>query len=213
MLIKRFFFAISMKELYTKEYGHRQGGTNGFFGLRNNARVRYFVDWIKPARGESILEVGCNRGLLLRALKAQGALVYGIDINRGIVDELELPFIKYGAVENIPYAPASFDKVIASEILEHVENPRVAIKEIERVVKPGGRVFVTYPIEQIRGIGALADSIAVFGTLHHCRLLHRTKFSIKTLDSIIEGTKLKRETDWVRFIYWPLRFVELKKTI
>lgn len=46
---------------------------------------------------------------------------------------------------NLPFAAESFSHVIASEVLEHLEDDRKALKEISRVTKPGGALMVTFP--------------------------------------------------------------------
>lgn len=49
-------------------------------------------------------------------------------------------------IEAIPVADASFDVVLCTEVLEHVPRPEAALREIARIVKPGGRVFLTAPL-------------------------------------------------------------------
>ena len=49
-------------------------------------------------------------------------------------------------IQNIPYPDGSFDLVFASHVLEYVENDRQAIKEIKRVLRPGGLAFLPVPM-------------------------------------------------------------------
>jgi len=50
-----------------------------------------------------------------------------------------------GDIHDIPLSDDSFDSVICSSVLEHVKDPRKAVKEIHRILKPGGAVFVMVP--------------------------------------------------------------------
>lgn len=47
--------------------------------------------------------------------------------------------------ENLPFANESFSQVIASEVLEHLEDDRLSLREISRVTRPGGTLIVTFP--------------------------------------------------------------------
>jgi ubiquinone/menaquinone biosynthesis C-methylase UbiE len=50
-----------------------------------------------------------------------------------------------GDIHHIPLADSSMDAVICSSVLEHVENPIVAMREIKRILKPGGKLFIYVP--------------------------------------------------------------------
>lgn len=49
-------------------------------------------------------------------------------------------------LDNLPFADASFDAVLSTQVLEHLEYPREAVKELFRVLKPGGKLFLTAPM-------------------------------------------------------------------
>ena len=48
-------------------------------------------------------------------------------------------------VEALPFENNYFDKIICTEVLEHIQNPEIAVSEMERVLKPGGKLFITTP--------------------------------------------------------------------
>ncbi|MDH5216595.1 MAG: class I SAM-dependent methyltransferase [Gammaproteobacteria bacterium] len=63
--------------------------------------------------------------------------------NMEIADSDNIDYV--GSVENIPLASESVDLVITQEVLEHVRDPFLAISEIERVLKPGGKLYIQLP--------------------------------------------------------------------
>lgn len=111
--------------------------------------------------GEWLLDLGCGAGRhSFEALK-RGFNVVSVDLEaRGLAEivsmtgamrrEGETPVgSASGCVQSdalrLPFAAASFDRVIASEVLEHIEPDDTAMTEIARVLKPGGRAAVTVP--------------------------------------------------------------------
>ena len=94
-----------------------------------------------------ILDVGCGGGFKSNYLALQGFDVTGVDLS---IESLSIAkkYDKTGTVnyleanaEKLPFTDASFDAVIGMDFLEHVENPRVIIREMARVLKPGGAFF------------------------------------------------------------------------
>jgi SAM-dependent methyltransferase len=107
---------------------------------------------ILPGRGK-ILEVGCGTGGLLAASTRMGLEIEGTDIAlrwlvvaRRRLDDLGLscPLVAASA-ERLPYADASFDAVVADSVLEHLDDPRLALAEWARVLRPGGSLLLWSP--------------------------------------------------------------------
>jgi SAM-dependent methyltransferase len=94
-----------------------------------------------------ILDVGCGTGTMLTYLAAYGK-AQGIDVDeeairycreRGLVD------VRLGAAEQLPFDDGSFDLVTALDVVEHLDDDLAAIREVARVLRPGGRVLMTVP--------------------------------------------------------------------
>ena len=97
---------------------------------------------------QDILDIACGNGSLLRHLQMHGYnSLYGLEISSYAVDKLSQAGInmKQGKLPNLPYPDASFDVVIASQILEHIIRRRTFIKEIVRVLRPTGRALIFVP--------------------------------------------------------------------
>lgn len=105
-----------------------------------------------PERNASILEIGSGMGGLLVAFRLAGYDgVKGIEYNRDYCRITELRArrngvfvdLANGAAENLPYMDHSMDYVFCIDVLEHVRNPIAAIREMNRVLRPGGLAWVT----------------------------------------------------------------------
>jgi ubiquinone/menaquinone biosynthesis C-methylase UbiE len=71
-----------------------------------------------------------------------------------------------GNAQSLPFATASFDKVICSEVLEHLQDPDIALKEIARVLKPGGRALISIPNEPlINTLKSMFQKLGIFNLL------------------------------------------------
>jgi SAM-dependent methyltransferase len=98
-------------------------------------------------RGVQALDVGCGEGRFCRMLAERGAETTGIDITSELIAEARRlhPEGKYeeGNAESLPYEDNSFDLVVSYVALLDIPDFRAAIREMARVLKPGGKVVVS----------------------------------------------------------------------
>lgn len=119
-------------------------------------------DRLRVGTGDLVLDVGCGAGRHSIEAARRGATAVAVDLAadelravlRGADAAVEmldaplgggLPRVLGADLTRLPFADATFDVVIASEVLEHVADDSAAIAELARVVRPGGRVGVTVP--------------------------------------------------------------------
>lgn len=97
-------------------------------------------------RGARVLDVPCGAGHFSAALERAGAEVTPMDIApvRPFVGPM-LKRVLADANQSLPFPGESFDAVVSIEGIEHLENPSQFIRECARVVKHGGRIFLSTP--------------------------------------------------------------------
>ena len=96
-----------------------------------------------------VLDVGCAEGVNAEALRQRGAArLTGIDANerftiaaRERYDEVVLG----SAPEDMPWREASFDTILAYDVLEHLRDPWTVVKRLSELLKPGGQLHISLP--------------------------------------------------------------------
>ena len=98
------------------------------------------------AGGNRVLDVSCRNGEVMTALAARGFEVRGTRFERGLPPIEGMPIDEgVDLTRGLPYPNESFDLVVLTEVIEHLENHRVALGEVARVLRPGGRLILTTP--------------------------------------------------------------------
>ena len=94
-----------------------------------------------------ILDVGCGTGANLKMLASYGK-AEGLDISRQALEfcrQRGLESVKLGAIEQLPYEDGSFELVTALDVIEHLDDDLMGLKEMRRVLRPDGRVLLFVP--------------------------------------------------------------------
>ncbi len=132
------------------------------FAVQPSAIVRrHFVARVAdsvPLEHAHVADLGCGPGVILCNVlrRKPGWTGEGLDISQAAVDYAtrlaahqevgKRVRFSTGDVVHLPYQDASFDVVVASEVLEHVPEIRLALAEIKRILRPGGKAVITVPL-------------------------------------------------------------------
>ena len=135
-------------EVATYEVESRVEQTHWWFvGRRRLFRAHIEALGLSPEA--AVLDVGTSTGTNLRLLKDMGFTRYrGLDPSPDAVRwcaEKGLGAVDLGTVAAIPFPDATFDLVLATDIIEHVDDDGAALAELRRVLKPSGTLLLTVP--------------------------------------------------------------------
>jgi SAM-dependent methyltransferase len=151
-------------------------------------------DQIHEANGEragAVLDIGCGRGLLLDELRKLGWTVAGTEISdaaaRFARDVLQLD-VKVGDLRHLHFEEGAFDAVVLWHVLEHVDDPTSLLREVHRLVRPGGFVLLAVP-----NFGSIEAKLSRAGWFHLDVPRHVSHFTPETLVHVLNAERFKVE--------------------
>jgi 2-polyprenyl-3-methyl-5-hydroxy-6-metoxy-1,4-benzoquinol methylase len=136
-----------------------------------------------PATGR-LLEVGCACGFLLVAARERGFHVQGVELSAWASDYARTTFgldVKTGTLENLALPAESYDAVVMADVIEHLTDPRRTVRQIHRLLRPGGRLLLLTP--DVSSLMARVFGPRWWGLLDD----HYFYFSRATLGSLLES--------------------------
>ncbi|MDD5469040.1 MAG: class I SAM-dependent methyltransferase [Anaerolineales bacterium] len=110
-------------------------------------RLRLILDAAGERAHGKALDNGCGVGLYLEHLQPLASLAAGLefDANRAIEARKRSHAILRAAGEGLPLPTNAFDLILSHEVIEHVLDDRLAVQEMVRVLRPGGRIVLFVP--------------------------------------------------------------------
>lgn len=169
-------------------------------------RRELIVEWLAQVpKDAAILDIGCSSGVLLTDLKNKGYRnLHGIDVSESAIAlarEYGHEAVQVMDGSNITFNPGTFDVIIASDCLEHIEQDTLALDSWCKILKPGGTLILFVPAYMFLWSAHDVEN-------HHCR-----RYTSKQLVSRIKtaGFNVRRKGFW-NFFLFPgialLRFYE-----
>ncbi|NDK56439.1 class I SAM-dependent methyltransferase [Pontibacter fetidus] len=163
--------------------------------------VYSIINELNLSASTAILEVGCSAGPLLLKLQQAGFTnLTGIDVSETAIalgNERGLKCISVMDGAKLAFPDATFDLVIASDVLEHIADDKLAMQEWARVLKPGGKLIVFVPAFQ--HLWSNHDVVN-----HHFK--RYSKVELKTIVAQA-GLNIKRASYWNFSLYFPTLLV------
>ena len=144
-----------------------------------------------------VLDIGCANGAILRPLVQQHEL-HGVDIGEQFVRLANANGIK--AVEHniesgpLPYSDKTFDAVFCGETIEHLVNTDRLMFELNRVLKPGGKLVLTFPnIRTLLSLAMMAffDLPPMYSARYHA--FHYRDFTLRTIKMVLRNHGFRYE--------------------
>jgi 2-polyprenyl-3-methyl-5-hydroxy-6-metoxy-1,4-benzoquinol methylase len=151
--------------------------------------TRSQAELIKKYNGStSLLDVGCGEGFFLFNASKAGYVTKGVELSQEAVAYARNEFgldVEAKPFEQLRFPENSFDVVTLWQVLEHLPHPLAILKEVNRILKPGGLLAVSTP-----DIGGIPARILGKGWWN-IRKIHINQFTTKTLKDILENAGFK----------------------
>ena len=178
--------------------------------------------------GDRVLDLGCGSGMFLPAIYKQTRDIHAVDTSAALLGQAEGLVSAYGLegiavveadAEKLPYGDAHFDTLVAVDVLHHFQRFNRCLKEMWRVVKPGGNLIILEPnkLNPLLALGCLLDRNE-WGLLALGRpALYRRKlsplFNIRSLQPngliigpdwkwVVRTADLVTRPPWSKFLGW-----------
>lgn len=139
-------------ETYQSANHHKYTSGNGIYKRHLEAFLDLVADSVKTTDPKSVLDAGCGEGFSLSHIARlhPELRLTGVDLSEGAIAYAEKHFgdaaqFRKGSIYKLPFSDNSFDTVLCSEVLEHLDDPDKAVAQLKRVAR--NYVVITVPRE------------------------------------------------------------------
>ena len=161
-------------------------------------RNRLALRWT-PRGAPALLDAGCAWGYATRFFTARATHVAGIDADERAeaVASLRYPSIDFRAapLEAIPHPDATFDVVLCLDVLEHVQDDRLSLDEMFRVLRTGGTLILSTPH---RGAFSFLDPVNVLRRVGRSDEPEHRHYSLADLRGLLDASRWSGRYELVR---------------
>ena len=188
---------------YTQIYEHEE---KHWWYAGRRLLLTLLIHRLNLKQSSQILDIGCGTGLNLSLLSRFGE-VYGVDKapeairychTRGFFQVIKIDG------ENLPYKNRSFDLITCLDVLEHIKNESIILRNIRQILKPGGYLIIFVPAFTL-----LWSDLDV-------RSQHYRRYSLNSLHKLLkENGFLIKQVSYFNYLYFlPILFVRMwQKTL
>jgi ubiquinone/menaquinone biosynthesis C-methylase UbiE len=207
-----------------KFYNH----PNFIFRYIEDTRIKKLIKLAEIKETDKVIEVGCGAGHILE--KVPKGELYGIDISEIQIKRAKERLgnkvhVSKAPGESIPYDDKFFDKILCSEVIEHVLDPKPLLTEMKRVLKDDGLLSLSIPNENLINFTKKAltktglirilepkESGWDLASKNNLDEWHLHEFNLKLIKNYCEGLFKIEKVISIPVIFMPFRYVlQLKK--
>jgi ubiquinone/menaquinone biosynthesis C-methylase UbiE len=185
-------------------------------------RFKKIKDLLQLDNNDNLLDIGCGSGYLLNQAACKRGV--GVDISDLMVRTASTncksnvsKFIVQADAESLPFKDKSFNKIVSTEVIEHILHPIALLEEIERVSKNDTIIVITIPNEMcINWIKNILFSFGIHKLLFRKSYRpskrmedewHLHTFDIKKFRELIAGKFIIKKTTPIPTVFFPLRYI------
>ncbi len=144
-------------------------------------RLEIVLSFAQGQRLGKVLDIGCGTGALFPEFSRRADLVVGIDTFlqdysiKGLCRmEKITAYVAWGSILDIPFKDRSFDTIVCISTLEHIKDSVIALQDIKRTLKPGGKLLAGFPTHNAITDALLGESTG-FHVAGHRQILQAAK--------------------------------------
>jgi ubiquinone/menaquinone biosynthesis C-methylase UbiE len=185
-------------------------------------RFKRIKDLLQLTIDDCFLDIGCGSGYLLKEIVCRRGV--GTDISDLMVKTARKKcensgdkFIVQSDAENLPFKEESFNKIVSTEVIEHIMHPIALLKEIERISRNDAVVVITIPNEKrINMIKNIIFSLRIHKLLFRKNYRpskrmedewHLHTFDIKKFKELIKGKFIIEKKIPIPLVIFPVRYI------
>ncbi|MBU2579476.1 class I SAM-dependent methyltransferase [Candidatus Parcubacteria bacterium] len=197
---------------------HYHDNFNFVIRFIEHKRVECILSFLKINKKDIVIEIGCGVGDILNKINSNKLI--GVDISQYILNIAKkryknIRFIN-GNAENLPIKISrnKYDKIICSEVLEHVENPVKVLKEIKKISKNNSIIVISAPNEKlINRIKVVLQRMKIFNFLfpNISKKMddewHLHSFDLKKIKNLIFDDYTIEKVRGIPYNFIPIRYV------
>lgn len=180
----------SMQNFYDTEYHNDFTKTALLSDYSLKARLDFFQEKC-ISENDKVLDYGCGTGAILTGLSGINKYEsYGVDVSENAIDYAKSQFkdynwLKISIDDKLPFNDGNFDVVLSSEVIEHVFDVDSYLKELHRVLKPGGILGITCPFHGLTKDLLIILSGKFESHFHNPYEPHIRFYSIKGMSNVL----------------------------
>jgi SAM-dependent methyltransferase len=177
------------------------------------------LDLLRLSPGDRVIDVGCGTGRHVVEMSRRPCYVVGVDrdpheilLSKGYLyclicdDAMRAKAnLLLGEGDRLPFVDASFDRVVCTEVLEHVPDDTPVARELARVLRPGGTMAISVPDHLVETISWRLTSLRGVPMRDHVRIYDRRRIrALLRSEGLIPYASRRRHS--LESLYWLLLF-------